>query len=333
VFVAENSDNKIVVGLIGVMEQHIFSNAFTASIMHIDVVPEARMGGYGVRLIKAFEQWAKNRDAFENCFGVNSGTGNELQPLIERLGHQFVGGNFMKRTSSLLLTLVFLTSGFAHLPVLAESSNKQAAPKLKEKSTDDVQTARIDRVIEIEKIRTFVEAEDASIESINQTFGTTFRRADLKRDSSKVFTKSFPTLPGWRVLTSKAFRKNERLYQQTCKSVPVYTRQNDGFPGSEPRGNGDYLYGTLKFPLDKPYFNGMPRVFVGSKSAQGLIVVLPLSRNFSFNGGREYLEYMDRDPILKEFYYSSASRVKGAGDLRSLELNWLWKNRIEKRQS
>jgi GNAT superfamily N-acetyltransferase len=96
VFVAENSDKKIVGGLIGVMEQQIFSDAFTASIMHIDVVPEARMGGYGVRLIKAFEQWAKNRDAFEICFGVNSGTGDELQTLIERLGYQFVGGNFVK---------------------------------------------------------------------------------------------------------------------------------------------------------------------------------------------------------------------------------------------
>jgi GNAT superfamily N-acetyltransferase len=97
VFVAENSDKRIVGGLIGVVEQQIFSDAFTASIMHIDVVPESRMGGYGVRLIKAFEQWAKNRDAFEICFGVNSGTGDELQTLIERLGYQFVGGNFVKQ--------------------------------------------------------------------------------------------------------------------------------------------------------------------------------------------------------------------------------------------
>jgi GNAT superfamily N-acetyltransferase len=96
VFVAENSENKIVGGLIGVMEQQIFSDAFTASIMHIDVVPEARMGGYGVRLIKSFEQWAKNRGAFEICFGVNSGSENELQPLVERLGYKFVGGNFVK---------------------------------------------------------------------------------------------------------------------------------------------------------------------------------------------------------------------------------------------
>jgi GNAT superfamily N-acetyltransferase len=96
VFVAENSDRKIVGGLIGVMEQQIFSDAFTASIMHIDVVPEARMGGYGVRLIKAFEQWAKNRDVFEICFGVNSGNDSNLQPLVERLGYRFVGGNFVK---------------------------------------------------------------------------------------------------------------------------------------------------------------------------------------------------------------------------------------------
>jgi GNAT superfamily N-acetyltransferase len=93
-FVAENSEGKVVGALIGVMEQHIFSESYVASIMHIDVLPESRMGGYGVRLIKAFEQWARNRNAFEICFGVNSGSDIELQALIERLGYTLVGGNF-----------------------------------------------------------------------------------------------------------------------------------------------------------------------------------------------------------------------------------------------
>jgi hypothetical protein len=47
-------------------------------------------------LIKAFEQWAKNRDAFEICFGVNSGGENELQQLVERLGYKLIRGNFVK---------------------------------------------------------------------------------------------------------------------------------------------------------------------------------------------------------------------------------------------
>jgi GNAT superfamily N-acetyltransferase len=101
VFVAENSEGKVVGALIGVMEQHIFSESYVASIMHIDVLPEARMGGYGVRLIKAFEQWARNRNAFEICFGVNSGSDLELQTMIERLGYKFVGGNFVMQNDFL----------------------------------------------------------------------------------------------------------------------------------------------------------------------------------------------------------------------------------------
>jgi hypothetical protein len=30
--------------------------------MYYDVLPDKRMGGYGVRLLKAFEQWCKNRE-------------------------------------------------------------------------------------------------------------------------------------------------------------------------------------------------------------------------------------------------------------------------------
>jgi hypothetical protein len=52
--------------------------------MYIDVVPEARMNGYGVRLIKVFEQWAKNRDAFEICFGMNSSSSHF--PNVSRQG-------------------------------------------------------------------------------------------------------------------------------------------------------------------------------------------------------------------------------------------------------
>jgi hypothetical protein len=33
------------------------ANAF----VHYDALPDKRMGGYGVRLVKAFKQWSKNR--------------------------------------------------------------------------------------------------------------------------------------------------------------------------------------------------------------------------------------------------------------------------------
>jgi hypothetical protein len=65
--------------------------------MHIDVLPETRMGGHGVRMLKAFEQWARNRNAVEICFGINSGTGvDALGRMALKMGYQKVGENFVK---------------------------------------------------------------------------------------------------------------------------------------------------------------------------------------------------------------------------------------------
>ena len=71
---------------------------FTASVMHIDVLPEYRMGGYGLRLFKAFEQWAKNRNVVEIQFGVNSG--DDLDTVDEfaiRLAYQKMGEKYVKQ--------------------------------------------------------------------------------------------------------------------------------------------------------------------------------------------------------------------------------------------
>jgi len=82
------------------MEQQIFTDAYTASIMHFDVLPEARMGGYGVRLLKAFEQWAMNRGAVEICFGVNSDTeAHVVGRFAQKMGYRKVGENFAKAAS------------------------------------------------------------------------------------------------------------------------------------------------------------------------------------------------------------------------------------------
>ena len=98
--VAASTSGQIVGALIGVMEQQIFSDGYTASVMHIDVLPEARMGGYGVRLLKAFEQWAKNRKAVEIYFGVNSDTEVQmLERFAVKMGYRKVGGNFAKRAA------------------------------------------------------------------------------------------------------------------------------------------------------------------------------------------------------------------------------------------
>lgn len=96
-FVAAGAEGRVVGALVGVMEQQMFSDAWTASVMHFDVLPEARMGGYGVRLLKAFERWAGNRGAFEIAFGINSGVDLEKQSqLASRMGYAVVGGNYAK---------------------------------------------------------------------------------------------------------------------------------------------------------------------------------------------------------------------------------------------
>lgn len=95
--VAEEAQGGVVGALIGVLEQQIFSEALTASVMHYDVLPEARMGGYGVRLLKAFERWAMNRKVVEIGFGVNSGEQLEkLSHFALRMGYTKVGENYVK---------------------------------------------------------------------------------------------------------------------------------------------------------------------------------------------------------------------------------------------
>lgn len=96
-FVATGSEGRIVGGLLGVLEQHIFSDQPTASIVHFDVLPEARMGGHGVRLLKAFELWCTNRKVVEIAFGINSGEHVAvLARLASRMGYRKTGENFIK---------------------------------------------------------------------------------------------------------------------------------------------------------------------------------------------------------------------------------------------
>jgi GNAT superfamily N-acetyltransferase len=99
-FVAKDSAGRIVGALIGVLEQHLFTDQLTASVMHYDVLPESRMGGYGVRLLKAFEQWAANRKVVEIGLGINSGVDLErLARFAVRMGYQKVGENYVKGAS------------------------------------------------------------------------------------------------------------------------------------------------------------------------------------------------------------------------------------------
>lgn len=94
-FVAEDSADNPVGGIIGCVEQHFFSNRLVASVIHYDVLPEKRMGGAGLRLLMAFKKWAENRGAVELSAGVNSGTDLEkLDSFLRRLGFKLTGGNY-----------------------------------------------------------------------------------------------------------------------------------------------------------------------------------------------------------------------------------------------
>jgi GNAT superfamily N-acetyltransferase len=99
-FVATGAHAQVVGGLLGVLEQHMFSDQLTASVMHFDVLPEARMGGHGVRLLKAFETWCANRKVVEIVFGINSGEHLEtLANFAGRMGYRAIGQNFVKEVS------------------------------------------------------------------------------------------------------------------------------------------------------------------------------------------------------------------------------------------
>ncbi|MGH6626664.1 MAG: GNAT family N-acetyltransferase [Burkholderiaceae bacterium] len=96
-FVAQDGRAQLVGGLLAVLEQHIFSAQLTASVMHYDVLPEKRMGGYGVRLLKAFEQWCKNRKVVEINLGINSLTEmDSVAGFVRKMGFTKVGENFVK---------------------------------------------------------------------------------------------------------------------------------------------------------------------------------------------------------------------------------------------
>ena len=95
--VAEDSKGQVIGMLLAVLERHIFSEHLIASVMIFIVLPERRMGGYGLRLMKAFEQWARNRQAAEISFGINSGEGCEqVGSFARRSGFAAVGENFVK---------------------------------------------------------------------------------------------------------------------------------------------------------------------------------------------------------------------------------------------
>lgn len=94
-FVAEDSNGQLVGGLIGCLENHIFSDQPIANIVHFDVLAERRMGGAALRLLTAFRKWAENRGVLELCVGINSGEQlDKLDRFFRKLGFNITGGNY-----------------------------------------------------------------------------------------------------------------------------------------------------------------------------------------------------------------------------------------------
>lgn len=95
--VAQDSTREVVGVLLAVLERQIFSELLPASVMHCDVLPEKRMGGYGVHLLNAFEQWAANRKVAEIAFGINSESEmKSVGRFAVKMGFSKLGENFVK---------------------------------------------------------------------------------------------------------------------------------------------------------------------------------------------------------------------------------------------
>ncbi len=100
ILVATDSQQRSVGALMATLERHIFSQQPVASVMMFLVLPEARMGGHAVRLLKALEQWCKNRGIKEINFGINSGEAfAAVGGFAERMGYRMVGANYAKHTA------------------------------------------------------------------------------------------------------------------------------------------------------------------------------------------------------------------------------------------
>jgi hypothetical protein len=66
--------------------------------MHHDLLPGTCVGGYGAKLLKAFEQWCENRKVVDMSLGVNSGeTFEAVARFVTRMGCSKVDEKFVRQ--------------------------------------------------------------------------------------------------------------------------------------------------------------------------------------------------------------------------------------------
>lgn len=95
-FVAIKNDE--VIGFIaGVVVEHFLSHDTFACDIGVFVLPEHRGGTSFLRLVKTFEQWAKERGAQEIQLGVSTGVHPEQTVrMYERLGYKMSSYGLIK---------------------------------------------------------------------------------------------------------------------------------------------------------------------------------------------------------------------------------------------
>ena len=84
--------NGVFLGSIG---EHYFGTDLIASDTLWYVSPQSRGSRVGLQLLRAFENWAKERDAAEIYVGVSSGlSADKTGTMLQKLGYDVVGGNY-----------------------------------------------------------------------------------------------------------------------------------------------------------------------------------------------------------------------------------------------
>lgn len=90
-------DGKIVGALNGFMSSYFFAEPPIAIQEIFYVVPEARGSMAAYRLIRAFEDWAKERGAWEIQIHQRTNINAEhAERFFERIGYEHMGGTFRK---------------------------------------------------------------------------------------------------------------------------------------------------------------------------------------------------------------------------------------------
>lgn len=90
-------DGQIVGFMLGYVSEQFFGDDLVACDLAVFVLPEFRGKRISLRLIAAFEAWAKARGAIQVMLGQSTGVDIErTRSLYERLGYRTVGCNVKK---------------------------------------------------------------------------------------------------------------------------------------------------------------------------------------------------------------------------------------------